>query len=171
VNDREPTRRFGSSEEEPDLDWDSDEGSPKLLWGRVLALAGVLLLAFLLGRASAPDDSTEQVDRLRSQLASAEEQIADLEDRLEFGATPPAPDETPTEETPAPEDETPPGDGAGGGGGQVETYTVRSGDTYTSIAEDLLGDPGASDCISEANNDEPLNPGDEIQVPESCAEE
>ena len=171
MNDEyDPTRPFQSGDADSDLEWEDDEGSPKLLWGRVLALAGILLLAFLLGRATGPDDAGEEVAELREQLSDANDTIDDLEAVLET-ITPasPAPtiDETPTDGEPTDgEPEEPEG--------RVKSYTVKEGDTFNSIAEDEFGEatPGNVDCLVEANGgDDVISPGDQIDIPEDCADE
>ncbi|MDQ3954840.1 MAG: hypothetical protein M3285_04740 [Actinomycetota bacterium] len=171
MSDYDPTRPFDPSEPDPGLDWEEDDGSPKLLWGRVLALAGVLLLAFLIGRMSAPDDSAEQVQNLQERLAAANARITELEDKVLIDDTPTeTPPETPPDSPDDPPESPPPGEGDEGedGEGTVETYTVESGDNYTSISEDLFGDPAGAECISDANDNAPLQPGQEINVPDTC---
>jgi hypothetical protein len=174
VSDYDPTRPFASDEPDPTYDWDDEPPTPKLLWGRVIALAAVLILAFLLGRATAPDDSAEEVDQLRGQLEEAGDRIAELELIVSQGATPTVtPTVTPTD--------TPPdggggdggggdGGGGGGGGGIVREYTVKTGDTYNEIAEQFFGDPSLGACIADANDDQTLLVGDTINVPMACEE-
>jgi nucleoid-associated protein YgaU len=168
VSDYDPTRPFASDEPDPAYDWDDEPPTPKLLWGRVIALAAVLILAFLLGRATAPDDSAEEVDDLQAQLEEAADRIEELETIVATGATPtetetPPPDDGETEtESPPPDD----GGGDGGGGDKpVEEYTVKTGDTYNDIAEEFYGDPALGGCISDANGGETLLVGDTINIP------
>ncbi|HYN36882.1 MAG TPA: hypothetical protein VEV82_07885 [Actinomycetota bacterium] len=168
MNDEfDKTKPFQPTEPDPSLDWEDDEGSPKLLWGRVLALAGVLLLIFLLGRASAPDDSADQVEQLRAQLEEAQQQIAELEDATPTPEDSPAPTvsvtETPTDEpTTDPTEEAPP---------KGKEYTVKDGDTFTTIAEDEFGEVNADivDCLVDANGgDDVISPGETIIIPKDC---
>jgi nucleoid-associated protein YgaU len=175
VSDYDPTRPFASDEPDPAYDWDDEPPTPKLLWGRVIALAAVLILAFLLGRATAPDDSAEEVDQLQAQLEEAGDRIAELETIVSAGATPTATETTPPETD---ETETPPdgggGDGGGDGGGEdelVREYTVKTGDTYNEIAEEFFGDPALGACIADANEDATLIVGETINVPMACEDE
>lgn len=176
MNDYDPTRPFDPSEPDPGLEWEEDDGSPKLLWGRVLALAGVLLLAFLIGRMSAPDESAEEVQNLQERLEAANAKISDLEEKLIVGTPVETPPETPDTGDEPPDDEPPPTDdeptgdpdGEEGEEGTVESYTVKSGDTYTSISEDRFGDPSGAECLSEANDGAALQPEQEILIPETC---
>ncbi len=175
MNDKyDPTRPFQPGDADADLDWEDDEGSPKLLWGRVLALAGILLLAFLLGRATAPDDASEDLNELRAQLEEANELIADLEDDVADESPAPSITTTPPDE---PDDgtngetkEDPPEEPQG----KVTEYVVQEDDTFYTIAEDEFGEvnPDIVDCLVAANGgDDVIAPGDEINIPETCGEE
>ena len=179
MNDEyDPTRPFQSGDADADLDWEDEEGSPKLLWGRVLALAGILLLAFLLGRATSPDDSAAEVEELQEQLQSAEDTIEELQ--AAATAIPTLPTDAPTvttsptedEPTDEPTDEETDGE-ADNEDGPSKTYTVQPGDTFVSIAEDEFGDanPDVVSCLVDANGgDDIISPGDEVEIPQDCGE-
>lgn len=174
MNDEyDPTRPFVPSDPDAELDWEDEDGSPKLLWGRVLALAGILLLAFLLGRATAPDEASAELEEVRAELAEARDLIAELEDATAAPVTTsPAPSITPTDEAPTEEPTDEPTDEEAEG--KIKSYTVQDGDTYTSIAEDEFGEtsPTIVQCLIDANGgEEVLSVGDEINIPETCGEE
>ena len=166
------TKPFQPTDPDPNLDWEDDEGSPKLLWGRVLALAGVLLLIFLLGRASAPDDSADELEQLRAQLEEAQQQLDEAQDQ-----TTPLPSDTPAPTiTDDPTDEPTtdePTDEPTEDEGKIKEYTVQEGDTFVKIAEAEFGDvsPDIVSCLVEANGgEEILSVGDTVNIPESCGE-
>jgi hypothetical protein len=169
------TRPFVTNESDADLDWEDEDGSPKLLWGRVLALAGVLLLAFLLGRATAPDDASAELEEVQAQLANARDQIAELEEQATAVPTDsPAPSITTTEDTGDEPTDEPTDDEPDEPEGKIKSYTVQPGDTYNSIAEDEFDtvNPNIVSCLIEANGgEEVLSVGDEINIPETCGEE
>lgn len=128
----------------------------RVLWGRVGVLGGALVLMFLLGRCTAPDGVPP------NELTSANAEIAELEARNEqlqeqiaaMSAQAPA-DEGSTDEV---EDSR-----AG-----WQTYTVKSGDTLISIAQDVYGDGTKFNLIAEANGidkNNKLRVGQELQIP------
>lgn len=168
MNDEfDKTKPFQPTEPDPSLDWEDDEGSPKLLWGRVLALAGVLLLIFLLGRASAPDSSADDLEQVRAQLEEAQQQLEELVD-----ATPtPEDSPAPTVTTDPTEDTTPTTDPTETSPPKGKEYTVQDGDNFTTIAEDEFGEvsPEIIDCLVDANGgEEVLSPGETIIIPKNC---
>jgi hypothetical protein len=125
-------------EPQPSYDWDYDEQErrPKVLWGRVLALGAFLILAFLIGRWTAPAGiSQEEFDEVKADLAAAQEEIEALEAQTSTEpTTSPSPTETPEETV------------------EGENYTVKSGDTLRGIAEKFYKDASLDDCIMAAND-------------------
>ena len=160
------TESFTPYEPQASYDWDYGDEPPKrnnVLWGRLVALGVVLVLTFLLGRASAPEGVPEkQLNDVRAQLDEAEDELAQLRAALETPA--PAETETPAEGV-VPE-ETPtdaPFEG--------DIYVVQSGDTMRGIAERFCDDPALDDFIAEFNQiSDPtlIRPGQEIKIPEDC---
>lgn len=152
-------------EPEPDPaydDWgDYEDPRPKILWGRVAVLGGAMLIAFLLGRAMAPDgipqsrltaaegetdDLQSQVEQLSTELRQTRRQLTALQN------SPP-----PAEEQPEPEPKESP-----------TVYTVEPGDTLLGLAQEFYDDPDLSVLIAEANNMSPnakLNVGDQLIIP------
>jgi nucleoid-associated protein YgaU len=152
-------------ESEPSYEWDyEDERSsrPKVLWGRIVILVIVLILAYLLGRSTAPEGISETtLEQARAESAQLEEENQALADEVE--------DLEAAQESPGPTTTTE----AGGTDETVaaETYTVRRGDTLTSIAQDVCEDPTLDNAIGELNNisdPEQLTVGSEIEIPEDC---
>jgi nucleoid-associated protein YgaU len=165
---RDRTEPLAPYEPEPDAsyewDYEDDRNSrPKVLWGRLVILAIVLILAFLLGRSTAPEGgiSENTLEQARAESAQLEEEnqsLADQVDELEAAQESPGP--TTTTEA-AGTDET----------GAAETYTVRRGDTLTSIAQDVCEDPSLDNAIGELNDisdPEQLPVGSDIMIPEDC---
>ncbi len=136
-----------------DWDYDDEPRRPKILWGRVVALGAFLIVAFLLGRATAPDSNADEVRSLRADLADARDEIDALQQQA-GEEPPPQDDETPLETPSAPD---------------VETYVVQPGDNLAKIAQKYYGDPSLDDFLAQANGiDDPtqLRVGTEIQIPE-----
>jgi nucleoid-associated protein YgaU len=136
------TERFEPQEPAPTYDWDFDSErrpGPKVLWGRVVALAALLIIAFAFGRATAGGGvSQEDLDSANERITNLEAENDDLREQLAAQtapATSPSPDATPDETTP-----------------EGETYKVRRGDNLRSIAEDFYGDVALDDCIARAND-------------------
>lgn len=154
--------------EPPDsgYDWDFNEEPdgrtmPNILWGRVAVLGAALLLAFLLGRLTAGggDVSQEDFDQVRAERDEAQQEVTDLRAQLEEAQA--QPQETPTPNT------TPTGE-PDAAQGDVETYTIQSGDTLRTIAEDQYGDAALADPLADYNDiidPSSINTGDEIEIP------
>jgi LysM repeat protein len=126
-------------------DWDYEDPRPKIMWGRVAVLGGALLIAFLLGRAMAPDgipqsqltaaqresdDLQAEIDGLETELRQTQRQLTQLQN------SPP-----PATESPEPVASESP-----------QVYTVETGDSLSSLAEEFYGDPDLSTLIAAANN-------------------
>jgi nucleoid-associated protein YgaU len=152
-------------EPEPSYEWDYEDerrSRPKVLWGRIVILAIVLILVYLLGRSTAPEGIPQsRLEQARAESAQLEEEnqaLADQVEELEAAQESPSPTTTTvaggTDET-----------------GELETYTVRRGDTLTSIAQDVCEDPSLDNAIGELNDisdPEQLTVGSDIQIPEDC---
>jgi nucleoid-associated protein YgaU len=142
-----------------DWDYEEEEKSSNVLWGRILALGVALLLAFLLGRATAPEGADpDQLRQLRAEVADKNDEIADLESQLQAQATP-----TVAESPGATPSET--------GEPEGQNYEVRPGDTLTIIAERFYNDPRLDECIAEYNDiTDPtlLRVGQTLFIPDQC---
>lgn len=133
-----------------------------VLWGRVVVLGVVLLLVFLLGRATS--GSSAEVKDLQERLQDREAEIDQLE-----AANREAANATPTPSAPV--------DGTAGGttGGvtttttptptttvtatptaaantEAQTYTVKAGDNFGTISTRFYGTAGLARCIQTANS-------------------
>lgn len=160
------TESFTPYEPQTSYDWDYGDEQPKnknVLWGRLAALAGVLLITFFLGRASAPNGiPQEQFDELRAELNDAEGKIEELEVALQQPE--PEPTETPVTVDGEGEDTTI-------DEGDYDLYVVQSGDTMRGIAETFCGDPTVDDVIADYNGiADPtiLSVGTELKIPKDC---
>lgn len=154
--------------EDPGYDYDEfayeDRRRPNVLWGRIIALAVALLLAFLLGRITAGGGADEgELRELRDELEQVQQQNEDLENELAAQAEA-EPVETPgagaTEATPDP-----------AAAEENETYVVQRGDTLRGIAQTFCGDPQLDDLIAAENGIEDatqLSVGEEIVLPAEC---
>ena len=144
---------------EPDsYEWDYEEAvdrPPRVLWGRIIMLGILMLLAFFGGRWSVPEGaSTVELQAANERIEELESDVATLEAEAQAAETEP---------TPTPETETTPA-----ATGEEQTYIVRSGDTLAGIAIKFYGDASLDDLIAEANGIEDprdLRPGDELIIP------
>ena len=131
----------------------------QVLWGRVATAVVVVLMAFGLGRCTAPGVP-------RSEVTALEAQVDDLQsanDRLQQQV---ASDDEPTTTEPGttatasptgdPDPSTAPAEGTPGG-----IHTVAPGDTLHAIAIEVYGDREKAQLIADANN---LEPGATLQV-------
>ena len=164
------TESFSPYEPQTSYDWDYGDEQPRgnnVLWGRLAALAGVLLIAFFLGRASAPNGiPQEEFDQVRADLNAAEDEVDSLQAALE-------------QPEPQPTETTVPIDGEGEGEdltvdpGDFDLYVVQSGDTLRGIAETFCGDPTLDDVIADYNAIEDptlISVGTELKIPKDCGQ-
>lgn len=168
------------------MDFDYDEGDEfggRILWYRVGLAAFIALLIFGLGRCTAGggDVSQAEFDAVVTERASAQDALAERDstiaalqqelqneraDAVDDGATPgtpggASPEPGGTEPVLDPEDA--PTDEQGN-----RIYEVQSGDTLSTIAEAVYGDPRAFGIIAQANNlsgSSPLQVGQELIIP------
>jgi nucleoid-associated protein YgaU len=131
-----------------------------VLWGRVVVLGVVLLLVFLLGRATS--GSSAEVKDLQERLQDREAEIDQLEAANREAAnatpTPTAPVDgtvdgavgTTTTITPTPTVTTTASPTAAANT-EAQTYTVKSGDNFGKISTRFYGTAGLARCIQAAN--------------------
>jgi nucleoid-associated protein YgaU len=154
------TTPFQTTEPEPDDGWYEDEPNRhgKVLWGRIIALIVALLVAFLVGRATAGGGSSispAAYAKVKRDLAIARAKAT------RTNQTPLAGQATPT---PSPSPDASETTAAAGG----TTYTVKSGDTLRGIAQKFYGDASLTDLIAQANNiTDPtlVHEGTELTIP------
>ena len=158
------TEQFEPYQPETSYDWDYEEeppkrGAPKILWGRVIAVFVVLLLAFFLGRATAGSGgvSQDRFDALQDENRQLELALneAQADNNQPDGQT----------QSPPPDDatESPPPDNS-----DSEIYVVKTGDTLRGIAEKFYDDASLDDVIADANGiDDPtqISVGQELIIP------
>lgn len=156
---------------EPDpaagYEWEDEPvaDKPRVLWGRVAVLGGMLLLAFLLGRATKGGGiPSEQLTQARQEIQALETENAALEEELAS-----APEVTTGTDTGA-EDTT---DGTESDGADTtpegKTYVVEAGDSLTTIAAKFYDDPSLDDYLAEVNgitDPTQLAVGQELLIPD-----
>lgn len=140
------TEPFEPYQPETSYDWDYEDESPKgaapkILWGRIVAIAAVVLVAFLIGRATAGGGGVSQqsYDELKKKNESLQQELA--------AALAASPSAAPAPETPAPDDTSTSSAPPTG----TKSYTVQSGDTLRGIAEHFYHDASLDDLIAQAN--------------------
>ncbi len=157
---------------------DREPQDVNILWGRVAALGGALLLAFLFGTWVSDGSPTEdeiqasetyqELLEERNQLADDNSELEDQLDQLSRGEPP--------ENPPTADNDSDDGDGDGdsdsddGSDEQSQVYVVRQGDTLSGVAQRFYGSSGreARERIAEANDIEPdatLTVGQELTIP------
>lgn len=156
------TESFEPTYESDSYEWDYEEArdrGPRVLWGRIISLGLILLLAFLAGRWTTPqEDVVAELRQARAELDEAGREIESLEQQLESQSVV-APEPTPTPTTEESPDEP---------AGEEQTYIVKDGDTLADIAIRFYDDPSLDDLIAEANDiDDPrsIRPGQKLVIP------
>jgi nucleoid-associated protein YgaU len=149
---------------EPEQPSFAEDRRTNVLWGRVVALLVVLVLAFTLGRATGGDGSADEVQDLQQRLASAQQEIEQLDRQVRAQATtttlPTVGGGTTGTTLPTIGGSPGPGGGTTAPSSAVTTttssedeiYTVRSGDSLRSIANRFYGNAGLESCIAKAQN-------------------
>ena len=152
-----------------------DDYAPRILWGRLAFFGVALLLAFVAGRACAPDGVSE------ASFKAEQDKVFELQSENEvLQAQVDAAAQQNTNNGGGKKNNN--NDNGNGGGeeeateeateqsvGEGQTYTVQSGDTLTTIAEKFYGDATAFDLIVDANNLDSstgLRVGQELVIPE-----
>ena len=141
--------RLEAFEVEPSYDREDDPfpRGPRVLWGRVAALGGALILAFLLGGqlAGGGGGNSSQVTALQRQLDDANSKISQLQSNLAaLSSGQSAPTGLPSASPTTGASTTPTATAAtapvrGGATGSSVTYTVNVGDTLGGIASHFYG--------------------------------
>ena len=155
-----------------------EEYAPRILWGRLAFFLLALVLTFVAGRACAPNGvSQDDYNAARAEVVELASEKALLEEQLRSAGA-------------ASEGADGGGNKGNGGGkgnnnnngageeateapseepiGEGQTYTVKSGDTLTTIAEQFYGDATLYTLIVDANNLDDsvgLRVGQELIIP------
>ncbi len=146
-----------------------EDYAPRILWGRLAFFLLAIVLAFSVGRctkSSGVDEDTfaaeqQRVLELQSENTVLQQQLdaAAQNNQGNAGGDDGAAGEQATEAAASEEPVS----------GEGQTYTVQSGDTLTTIAEQFYGEQSRFDLIVDANNldgDTPLRVGQELIIPE-----
>src|SRR5688500_3747553 len=135
-----------------------------MIWQRALALGIVLIAAFLVGRATAPEGIGEaQLEAAEAALERAEREA----ETLELAVIARRQAQT-SEPSPAATDEPAATETAASG---KRVYVVQSGDTMRGIAQTFCGDPDLAEFVASYNDlDDPrlISIGMELKLPDDC---
>ena len=140
-----------------DLEWEYDqehEEQPRVLWGRVAVLAGMLLLAFFIGRMTKSTGVPESdLTKAETRVTELEQQNDDLKTELAAAQAAEEKDTTEGDEAVAEDgtSEETAADPAAAGEAEGMNYTVKPGDTLTTIAAEFYNDPSLDDFLAEYN--------------------
>lgn len=163
----DPMTESFENEDDRSGEWDQhdDDPGPQILWGRVAALAAIVILAFLIGRASAGAGVPErELKKAQREAAALETENQDLRSQvalLDAGSL--APDAAPAEldgtvalppegSTEATGEGVAENDSPGAQKIEGLTYVVKPGDNLSKIARKFYGDAGLDRFIARANN-------------------
>jgi len=167
--------RVEAFEIEPSYSEDPFSRGPRVLWGRVAALGGGLILFFLIGHWTAGGGgSSQQVTTLQRQVDQDRTTIQQLQQSLaavsQSPSTNPSAATTPGA-TPAPETSPTPASTATAPATSTsgQTYKVKAGDTLGSIAAKFYGRTNHDlvVLIEQANGmvDATIRPGQTLTIP------
>ena len=174
---RDMDDRVEAFEIEPSYSEDPFPRGPRVLWGRVAALGGGLILFFLIGHWTAGGGgSSQQVTTLQRQVDQDRTTIQQLQQSLaavsQSPSTNPNAATTPgTGTTPAPQTSSTPTSTATAPAtsSSGQTYKVKAGDTLGSIAAKFYGRTGHDvvALIEQANGmvDATIRPGQTLTIP------
>lgn len=160
--------RYNSDDQPDHEDWDDEDHEPQIMWGRVIALGAAIVLAFLVGRATASGGvPAGDLTAARDQAAELEAENDDLRSQLALVQTENG------EGLPLEEDDGEETDGAeassGEGAVQGITYLVKKGDNLSTIAKKFYDDGSLGRFIARANdleNPRNLSVGQKLIIPD-----
>jgi nucleoid-associated protein YgaU len=161
-------------EPQTSYDWDPEEEpareSSNVLWGRIAFFGLALLLAFIIGRISAPNGISEsQLKEANAEITSLKADNEDLKSQLAEAQAAATAQPSPDAST-SPDTEVSPSPDTGGDATVTgEEYVVQRGDTLNTISEKFYGDTKYGDYLADVNNiDDPsaLTIGMTLTIPD-----
>ena len=138
-------------------EWDEEEepapDTSNVLWGRIAFFGIALLLAFFIGRTSAPNGTdAAELKQANDRVAALETENEGLQEQLQAAETAVPTDETSPSADASPTDEGTPTDSSSDTAITGENYDVQRGDTLNTIAEKFYGDTAYGDYLAEVNH-------------------